>query len=139
MHTVTEVAERLARKVGGGRPDPARPMRLSLEYVGVWSSTKLAVLVSVCLNMLTVAVVLVAVQLLGDSEVFATVSGTYRDLTHSTDDLSAILDWNTVLAFLAAVVLLNTVLVTVSGAVYALLFNVGVRATGGAVVGFRNS
>lgn len=138
---MTEVAERLARKGerGGGRPDTARPMRLSLAYVGVWSSTKLAVLVSVCLNMLTVAVVLVAVQLLGDSEVLATVSGTYRDLTHSTSDLSAILDWNTVLAFLAAVVLLNTVLVTVSGAVYALLFNVGVRATGGAVVGFHSS
>lgn len=138
---MTDVAERLARKgeLGGGRPDPAGPMRLSLAYIGVWSSTKLAVLVSVCLNLLIVAVVLMAVQLLGDSEVLATVTGAYRDLTRSTNDLSALLDWNTVLAFLAAVVLLNTVLVTVSGAVYALLFNVGVRATGGAVVGFRRS
>ena len=139
MRTVTDVAERLARKGerGGGRAGPVQPMRLALAYVGVWSSTKLAFVVSVCLNLLTVAVIFAGVRLLGDSEVIAGVSGAYRDLTDTTDDLSAILDGSTVLAFTVAVVLLNTVLVTLLGAVYALVFNVGVRATGGAMVAFR--
>jgi hypothetical protein len=135
---VTDVAERLARKGGDGRADPARTMRLGLAYVGVWSSTKLAFLGSVCLNIVTVAVILLAVQLLGDSDVLATASGAYRDVTGTTNELSAILEWNTVLAFMAAVVLLNTVLLTVLGTVYALLFNLGVRVTGGALVGFRS-
>ena len=137
---MTDVAERLARKGGGddGRADPARTMRLGLAYVGVWSSTKLAFLGSVCLNIVTVALILLAVQLLGDSDVLTTASSTYRDLAGTTTDLSAVLEWNTVLAFTAAVVLLNTVLVTVVGTVYALLFNLGVRITGGALVGFRS-
>jgi len=140
VRTVTDVAERLARKGegGDGHTDPARTMRLGLAYVGVWSSTKLAFLGSVCLNIVTVAGILVGVQLLGDSDVLATASGAYRDLTGTTDDLSAVLASNTVLAFTSAVVLLNTVLVTLLGTVYALLFNVGVRVTGGALVGFRS-
>jgi len=135
---VTDVAERLARKGGDGRADPARTMRLGLAYVGVWSSTKLAFLGSVCLNIVTVAVILLGVQLLGDSDVLATAEGAYRDVTGTTNQLSAILEWNIVLAFAAAVVLLNTVLLTVLGTVYALLFNLGVRVTGGALVGFRS-
>ena len=135
---MTDVAERLARKGGDGRADPARTMRLGLAYVGVWSSTKLAFLGSVCLNIVTVAVILLGVQLLGDSDVLATAEGAYRDVTGTTNQLSAILEWNTVLAFAAAVVLLNTVLLTVLGTVYALLFNLGVRVTGGALVGFRS-
>ena len=135
---MTDVAERLARKGGDGRADPARTMRLGLAYVGVWSSTKLAFLGSVCLNIVTVAVILLGVQLLGDSDVLATAEGAYRDVTGTTNQLSAILEWNIVLAFAAAVVLLNTVLLTVLGTVYALLFNLGVRVTGGALVGFRS-
>ena len=137
---MTDVAERLARKGDGGdgRADPSRTMRLGLAYVGVWSSTKLAFLGSVCLNIVTVAVILVGVQLLGDSGVLATASGAYRDVTGATNDLSAVLAWDTVLAVTAAVVLLNTVLLTVLGTVYALLFNLGVRVTGGALVGFRS-
>jgi hypothetical protein len=114
-------------------------MRLGLAHVGVWSSTKLAFLGSVCLNIVTVALILLTVQLLGDSDLLTTASTTYRDLAGTTNDLSAILEWNTVLAFTAAVVVLNTVLVTVLGTVYALLFNLGVRVTGGALVGFRSS
>jgi len=136
---VTDVAERLARKGddGGGRGDPARTMRFGLVYVGVWSSTKLAFLCSVCLNIVTVAAILLGVQLLGDSDVLAKASKAYRDLSGATTELSGILAWNTVLAVMAAVVLLNTLLVTLLGTVYALLFNLGVRVTGGALVGFR--
>lgn len=136
---MTDVAERLARKGDGGdgRGEPARTMRLGLAYVGVWSSTKLAFLCSVCLNIVTVAVILLGVQLLGDSDVLKNASEAYRDFSGTTTELGGILAWNTVLAVMAAVVLLNTVIVTLLGTVYALLFNLGVRVTGGALVGFR--
>jgi hypothetical protein len=133
---VTDVAEKLARKAEHGTP--TRQMRLTLAHIGVWSSTKLALVLSVCLNIVTVAMIFGVAQLLGDADVVRTLTSSYRELTSKTLDLSVILDGSTVAGFAAAVVVLNTVLVTGFGAIYAALFNLSVRATGGTLTGFRN-
>ena len=134
---MTDVAERLARK--GDRGQAAWQMRLGLAHIGVWSTAKLAFLLSLCLNLVTVALIFGIAQLLGDADVVKTLTSSYEDLTTKTLDLSVLLDGNTVAGFAAAVVVLNTVLVTGFGAVYAVLFNLSVRATGGTLAGFRNA
>ena len=133
---MTDVAEKLARKAEHGTP--TRQMRLTLAHIGVWSRTKLALVLSVCLNIVTVAMIFGVAQLLGDADVVRTLTSSYRELTSKTLDLSVILDGSTVAGFAAAVVVLNTVLVTGFGAIYAALFNLSVRATGGTLTGFRN-
>jgi hypothetical protein len=134
---VTDVAERLARK--GDRGEPARQMRLGLAHIGVWSSAKLAFLLSLCLNTVTVIMIFLVVQILTDTEVFSSVTGVYEDLTDSSVDLGGLLVPSTVWAFAAAVAVLNTVLLTAVGAGYALLYNFSVRVTGGVQVGFRSA
>ena len=133
---MTEVAERLARK--GDHGEPPRRMQLSLSHIGVWSSTKLGFMLSMGLNLLTVAVIWLVVQFLEGTEVFADLTGAYQDLTTKSLDLSQVLEPSTVLAFMGAVVLLNTVLLTGLSAAYALLFNMAVRVTNGSIVAFRS-
>jgi uncharacterized membrane protein len=134
---LSDVAERLARKSSTG--EPARQMRLGLAHIGVWSSAKLAFLLSLCLNVVTVVLIFLAVGALNDTEMFATVTGAYQDLTSQTLDLSQFLQPSMVWAFCAVVAVLNSVLLTVIGTVYALLYNFSVRATGGVHVGFQSA
>ena len=134
---VSDVAERLARK--GDRGEPAREMRLGLAHIGVWSSVRLAFLLSLCLNAVTVLLIFLLVRVLTDTDMFSGLTGAYQDLTNRSLDLGAVLTPEMVWAFAAAVAVLNSVLVTASGACYALLYNFSVHATGGVQVGFRSS
>lgn len=134
---MTEVAERLARKFDPG--EEPRRMQLSLAHIGVWSSTKLGFMLSLGLNVVTVAMIWLVVQVLGGTDVFAFVAGAYQDVTAKSLDLSQVLEPAAVLPFTGAVVVLNTVLVTAVSTAYALLFNLAVHVTHGSVVAFRNS
>lgn len=134
---MTDVAERLARK--GVHGDTTREMRLGVAHLGVWSTAKLALLLSVCLNTVTIVLIVLTVRILTDTEVFSSITTVYQDLTARPVDLGKLLDTNTVFAFAATVVTLNTVLITGIGTGFALLYNVSVRATGGVIVGFRSS
>lgn len=113
-------------------------MQLSLSHIGVWSSTKLGFMLSIGLNLLSVAAIWLLARFLGGTEVFTGLSGAYQDLTTTTLDLSQVLEPSTVLAFMGAVVVLNTVLLTGLSAAYALLFNMAVRVTNGSIVAFRS-
>jgi hypothetical protein len=132
---MTDVADRLARK--GDRGLPVRQMRLGLAHIGVWSTAKLAFLLSLCLNAVTVVLIFVLVWMLTDTELFSGVTAIYQDLTDRRADLGAVLPSNAVWAFAGAVAVLNTVLVTGVGVGYAVLYNYSVRATGGVHVGFQ--
>jgi hypothetical protein len=132
---VTDVADRLARK--GDRGEPVQQMRLGLAHIGVWSSAKLALLLSLCLNAVTVVLIFVIVRVLTDTEILSGITEIYQDLTDRQADLGAALQPNVVWAFAGAVSLLNTVLVTAGGVGYAVLYNTSVRATGGVHVGFQ--
>lgn len=134
---MSEVAERLARKGDPGAP-PQR-MQLALAHIGVWSSTKLGFMLSLGLNLVTVLLIWLGVQLLQGTDLVATLAGAFSDLTSQSLDLSQLLEPHTVLPFTGAVVVLNTVLVTAASAAYALLFNLGVRVTNGSIVAFRSS
>jgi NADH:ubiquinone oxidoreductase subunit 6 (subunit J) len=134
---VTDVAERLARK--GDRGQAAWQMRLGLAHIGVWSTAKLAFLLSLCLNLVTVALILFVVWALTDTEVFSGATAVYEDFTNRTVDLGTLLQPSVVWPFAGAVAVLNTVLITVVGAGYALLYNYSVRATGGVMMGFHTS
>jgi hypothetical protein len=134
---MTDVAERLARKSDHGHP--VRELRLGVAHLGVWSTAKLAFLLSICLNTVTVVLIVLTVRILTDTAVFSSITTVYQDMTNRPIDLGALLDTNTVFAFAAAVVLLNTVLITGLGTGFALLYNISVRATGGVIVGFRHS
>jgi hypothetical protein len=135
---LSDVAERLARK-GGGKGEPARQMRLGLAHIGVWSTAKLAFLLSLCLNVVTVVLIFLAVGALTDTEVFASVTGAYEDLTNESVNLSQFLQPGMVWAFCTVVAVLNSVLLTLIGVAYAVLYNFSVRATGGVHVGFHSA
>jgi hypothetical protein len=134
---VTDVAERLARK--GDRGESPREMRLGLAHIGVWSSVRLAFLLSLCLNAVTVVLIFLLVRVFTDTDLFAGVTEAYQDLTNRSLDLGAVLTPAMVWAFAGSVAVLNSVLVTAGGACYALLYNVSVHATGGVQIGFRSS
>jgi hypothetical protein len=134
---VTDVAERLARK--GDRGAPATLMRLRLGHVGVWSNTAFAFVLSVGLNVVAVTLILLAARLLGDPAVLGDLTVVYTEVTDATLDLAPYLTPSTVSAISAAVVVVNTVLVTGLGAATAVFVNLGVRATGGTLLGFRRS
>jgi hypothetical protein len=132
---VTDVADRLARK--GDRGEAVQQMRLGLAHIGVWSSAKLALLLSLCLNAVTVVLIFVIVQVITDTEILSGITGIYQDLTDRQADLDAALQPTIVWAFAGAVSVLNTVLVTAGGVGYAVLYNTSVHATGGVHVGLQ--
>lgn len=134
---MSTVADRLAQKGSAAQAGvESREMRLSLAHLGVWSCTKLAFVLSLCLNVVTSALIYLAFQMLTTSDGFQTINSAYNDLVNQTLDLASFLTADTVFAFAVAVAVLNTVLLTALGAAYAVLYNFSVRITGGGKLGF---
>lgn len=136
---MSDVAERLALKGPAGNAasgTQSREMRLSLSHLGVWSCTKLAFVLSLCLNLVTSALIYLASQLLTSTAVFQSINSIYNDLLNQTLDLGLFLNADTFFGFAVAVAVVNTVLFTALGAAYAVLYNFSVRVTGGGKVGF---
>jgi len=115
-----------------------KQVRLRLVYIDYWSAVKLSFLAAIAIAVLTVAtlvaiylVVLAAGLIAQADEVIASFSG-------GSILISEIVDLPSVLAFSAMVTILNLVVVTVSGAVTAAIYNLVVNVTGGLLVGFTS-
>ena len=133
---MSSVAEKLAKK--STRKAPSKQVRLKLVYVDFWSSVKLSFLVAVCLAVVTIVATFLTYTVLLQTEVLSKVDALYATVAAESGDLSAILSMGNVMGFAVVVAVLNMVVITALGAIYAVLYNLSVKITGGLLVGFTN-
>ncbi|MFF1879806.1 DUF3566 domain-containing protein [Leifsonia sp. NPDC058230] len=114
-------------------------MTLLLVFIDAWSSVKLAFLVAFALAAVTIVITFLAWNVLASTGLLDTARGLLTDIAGAQG--SSLLDgmtFESVMAFTGVVALLELIIVTALGAVFAALFNLAVRVTGGAKVGFGN-
>jgi hypothetical protein len=126
----SSVAEKLANK----------QVRLKLVYVDFWSSVKLSFLVGVCLGIIGIVGAFLIWTVLNQTGIFNQVNGLFKDISGAGGaNLQTILGLGQVMGFSIVVAILDVIVITVLGAVVALLYNLSVKITGGLLVGFTNS
>jgi hypothetical protein len=134
---MSSVAEKLAKK--STRRPSTKQVRLKLVYIDFWSSVKLSFLVAVCLAIVTIVATFLIFTVLNQTMIFATVDDLYTSIAGDSSDLASILSLGNVMGFATVVAVLNTVVITALGAIFALLYNLSVKMTGGLLVGFTNN
>lgn len=134
---MSSVAEKLAKK--STKRTSTKQVRLKLVYIDFWSSVKLSFLVSICLAIVTIVATFLTFTVLNQTGIFAKADALYADIAGSSADLASILSIGNVMGFAVVVAVLNTVVITALGAIYAVLYNLSVKITGGLLVGFTNN
>jgi hypothetical protein len=136
---MSSVAEKLAKKSGRRPVVTTKQVRLKLVYIDFWSAVKLSFLIALCLAIVTIVASFLIFTLLNGLGIFDRIDELYTDIAGSSSDLKSILSIGNVMGFAVVVAVLNTVVITALGAVYAVLYNLSVKITGGLLVGFTNN
>lgn len=130
------IAEKLQRKA------PRRgnkQVRLRLVWVDFWSALKISAVVGLVIGIITVVVAFAMWTLLSVLNVFGRVDELLQSILQQPDfSVMSFASLPQVLLFAVVVALLNFVVITVLGAIIAVLYNLSVRFTGGLLVGFAN-
>ncbi|MEN0085473.1 MAG: DUF3566 domain-containing protein [Leifsonia sp.] len=135
----SSVAEKLAKK-SSRRPASAKQVRLKLVYVDFWSTVKLSFLAGICLAIIAIVGTFLIWTVLDRTGIFDQVNSLFKDISGAGgSDLRSILGLGQVMGFSLIVAILDIVVVTALGAVFALLYNLSVKITGGLLVGFTNN
>jgi len=134
---MSSVAEKLAKK--SVRSKPTKQVRLKLVYIDFWSSVKLSFLVAICLAVVTIVATFLIFTVLNQTGLFDKANALYTDIAGSSADLKSFLSIGNVMGFAIVVAVLNTVVITALGAIFAVLYNLSVKITGGLLVGFTNN
>jgi uncharacterized membrane protein len=137
-HQMSSVAEKLQRKAP--KKANTKQVRLKLVYLDFWSLVKLSFLTAICLGIVQVVVAVLVWLILESTGIFGVLNDLFRqilgDETFSVTDMFSLPQ---VALFALVVAALNVVIGTALGAVFALLYNLAARLTGGLLVGFQNS
>ncbi|KGJ79930.1 membrane protein [Cryobacterium roopkundense] len=134
---MSSVAEKLAKK--SNRRPSTKQVRLKLVYIDFWSAVKLSFLVALCLAVVTIVASFLVYTVLAQTEILDKANTLYTDISGSSADLLSILSVGNVMGFAVVVAVLNTVVITALGAIFAVLYNLSVKITGGLLVGFTNN
>ena len=135
----SSVAEKLARK-SSRRPASSKQVRLKLVYIDFWSSVKLSFLVGLCLAIIAIVGTFLVWTVLNQTGIFDQVNSLFKDISGAGGaDLKSILGLGQVMGFSLIVAILDIVVITALGAIFALLYNLSVKMTGGLLVGFTNN
>jgi hypothetical protein len=135
----SSVAEKLAKK-STRRPASAKQVRLKLVYVDFWSTVKLSFLAGICLAIIAIVGTFLIWTVLDRTGIFDQINSLFKDISGAGgSDLRSILGLGQVMGFSLIVAILDIVVVTALGAVFALLYNLSVKITGGLLVGFTNN
>jgi hypothetical protein len=135
----TSVAEKLAKK-STRRPASAKQVRLKLVYIDFWSTVKLSFLAGICLAIIAIVGSFLIWTVLDRTGIFDQLNGLVKDISGAGGgDLRSVLGLGQVMGFSLIVGILDIVVVTALGAVFALLYNLSVKITGGLLVGFTNN
>ena len=134
----SSVADKLAKK--SARRPSSKQVRLKLVYVDFWSSVKLAFLVGLCIGIIGIVGMFLIWTVLNQTGIFDDVNSLFKDISGAGgNDLKSVLGLAPVMSFSLVVAILDVVVVTALGAVFALLYNLSVKITGGLLVGFTNN
>ena len=134
---MSSMADKFAKK--SNRRPSSKQVRLKLVYIDFWSSVKLSFLIAICLAIVTIVATFLIFTVLNQTGVFDSANTLYTDIAGSSADLKSIFSVGNVMGFAVVVAVLNTVVVTALGAIFAVLYNLSVKITGGLLVGFTNS
>ena len=135
----SSVAEKLAKK-SSRRPVSAKQVRLKLVYIDFWSTVKLSFLAGICLAIIAVVGTFLIWTVLDRTGIFDQVNSLFKDISGAGgSDLKSILGLGQVMGFSLVVGILDIIVITALGAVFALLYNLSVKITGGLLVGFTNN
>ncbi len=134
---MSSVADKLAKK--SNRRPSSKQVRLKLVYVDFWSAVKLSFLVAICLAIITIVGTFLIYTVLDTTSVFDKADQLFKDITGGASGIKSFLSLGQVMGFTVVVALLDLVVVTALGAVFALLYNLSVKVTGGILVGFTNN
>ena len=132
------IAEKLQSKTPR-RSGSSKQVRLRLVHVDFWSAMKVSAILGLVLGIVQLVVVFVMWTLLQVVGLFGKIDEVMRDILAQPDfEIASILSLPQVMMFTLLVAVLNFVVITVMGAVIAVLYNLSVRVTGGLQVGFAN-
>lgn len=135
---MTNVSQSLQRKSPAKRGS-GKQIKLRLQYVDFWSAMKLSAVVGLVLAIVQVVVMIVLWLMLEVLNVFDRIDALLQDiLAQPTFTLMDFMGLPNVILFALVVGLLNFIVITVLGALAALIYNRSVRLTGGLLVGFTN-
>jgi Transmembrane domain of unknown function (DUF3566). len=134
----SSVADKLAKK--SARRPSSKQVRLKLVYIDFWSSVKLAFLVGLCIAIIAVVGTFLVWTVLNQTGIFDNLNSIFKDISGAGgQDLKSVLGLGPVMSFSLVVAILDVIVVTALGAVFALLYNLSVKITGGLLVGFTNN
>ena len=133
---MSSVADKLAKK--SNRRPSTKQVRLKLVYVDFWSAVKLSFLISICLAIITIVGTFLIYTVLDSTGIFDEADKLFKDITGGAQSLTAILSLPQVMGFSVVVAVLNVIVITALGAIWAALYNLAVRITGGVMLGFTN-
>ncbi|SFS10391.1 Transmembrane protein of unknown function [Agrococcus baldri] len=132
------IAEKLQSK-SPRRSGSSKQVRLRLVHIDFWSAMKVSAILGLVLGIIQIVVVFVMWTLLQVVGLFDKIDEVLRDILADPEfAIASILSLPQVMMFTLLVAVLNFVVITVMGAVIAVLYNLSVRVTGGLQVGFAN-
>ena len=135
---MTSIAEKLQSKAPR-RTGSGKQVRLRLVHVDFWSAMKVSAILGLVLGIVQLVVTFVMWTLLQVVGLFGKIDEVLQDILSQPDfAITSILSLPQVMMFTLLVAVLNFVVITVLGAVIAVLYNLSVRVTGGLQVGFAN-
>lgn len=135
---MSSVAEKLQRKAP--KKTTTKQVRLKLVYLDFWSVVKLSFLTAICLGIVQVVVAILAWTVLNSTGIFGELDDLFREvLNDETFSVTSEFSLVTVASFALVVAALNVVIGTALGAIFAVLYNLAARITGGLLVGFQNN
>jgi len=135
---MSSVAEKLARKQQ--RSGTTKQVRLKLVYLDFWSVLKLGFLVSVIGAVIMLVATFMVWMVLESTGIFGELSDFIGEiLNDDAFDLSATLSLSATMGFTAVIAILNVVVGTALSVIFAVLYNLTVKITGGLLVGFTNN
>jgi Transmembrane domain of unknown function (DUF3566) len=132
----SSVAEKLAQK-SGRKPKPRR-VNLRLVHVDFWSVVKISFLLSICVGVIEIVLNVLAFSVLTATGAFTQIDDLITQFVGG-DGVSGIIALPVVLGFSIVVAILDIVVLTVLGALGALIYNVIAKVTGGLALGFTNN
>ncbi len=134
---MTSVAEKLQRKAP--RKVNTKQVRLKLVYLDFWSVVKLAFLTAICVAIIQVVFTVLVWIVLNTTGIFGELDNALRPiLGDETFSVTDVFSLTQVALFAVVVAVLNIVIGTALGAIFAVLYNLAARVTGGLLVGFQN-
>ncbi|MGM1029197.1 MAG: DUF3566 domain-containing protein [Actinomycetota bacterium] len=132
------IAEKLQSKTPR-RGGSSKQVRLRLVHIDFWSAMKVSAVLGLVLGIVQLVVTFVMWTLLQVVGLFGKIDEVLRDILAQPDfAITSIISLPQVMMFTLLVAVLNFVVITVLGAVIAVLYNLSVRLTGGLQVGFAN-